>query len=108
MERRSFLKGVFGGATAGGILITACQADVDAFVATVKKNDKIVSSPLMVSGGGFPLGMVLYDHLGRPVAIVESTSREMEDVTSIYDTWKFWKPSKRMTITAVSLGEINV
>ncbi len=68
--RRGFLKGVFGGITAAGLVVLASEADVAAF-ARVGTGAPVAVAAAPVWDGVVPgFGDTLYDAHGRKVAIV--------------------------------------
>lgn len=70
MERRSFIKGVFGGVTAGGIILASGEDDIAAFVSQVQRNEPMVACPEPLGVSQVAPGEMLFNHLGRPVAII--------------------------------------
>lgn len=68
MERRGFLKGVFGGITSAGIIIAGQPRALELFAAPLVKDEPlIVESPPLVSHG---IGEYLYNEHGERVAVV--------------------------------------
>jgi hypothetical protein len=71
MERRDFLKGVFGGVTAAGVVIAAEPAVVSAFASAVE-----AQAPVHIGVPRGPFGLVgvgelLYNGRGEVVAVVK-------------------------------------
>jgi hypothetical protein len=84
VERRNFLKGVFGGVTAAGLIVTAGPSEIAAFASPLVRD-----APIVLDAS--PVSTVkpyenLYNSRGELVAIVRRVdiSREMIDVTQ-YD-----------------------
>jgi hypothetical protein len=106
MDRRNFLIGTFGGLTAGGIVLAAEQNDIAAFVSTVQKNAPLTANPVPPPAQIRP-GEMLFDHLGRPVAIIQKIEwhRELDNVTKMGDVFESFAPGvMSAVITAVTYG----
>lgn len=90
MDRRGFLKGAFGGVAAGGIVIAAAGADIEAFVSKVKKGDAVGAAATTNSGScTLPsAGEFVFNHNGLPIGIVEgyTSSSCIIDASSFGDT----------------------
>lgn len=81
MERRGFLKGLFGGVAAGGLIVAAKPEEIAAFAGGVQPGDAVaVQVPSAVD---LQAGSPLYNGKGELVAHVRTINvrREMEDVT---------------------------
>lgn len=103
MERRGFLKGIFGGITAGGLLLKASPEDVQALAPA--EDEPLIVQPQRIRGVHQACGDVLYNALGEAVAVVTDvrSSRGYIDVTNFGDTNKVFRPSNlppTMTLTA--------
>ena len=68
MERRSFLRGVFGGVTAGGIILAAPAKELEAFAAPLVANQPLIIDPMSDLDVG--IGQRLYNEHGESVAVV--------------------------------------
>ncbi len=72
MERRSFLRGIFGGVTAAGLIVKATPADVEAFAAPLQPKEPLLIGPPPLSI--LDVGECLYNAEGEQVAIVTGIS----------------------------------
>lgn len=70
MDRRSFIKGTFGGVAAGGLILAATPSDIAAFTSSgIEKGAEMVSTPLPMA----PVpaeGHILFNSKGDPVAVI--------------------------------------
>lgn len=84
MERRSFLKGVFGGVAAGGLIIQASSSDVSEFASGVEKGAPLVSAFQKTDLSPMPEpGEFVYNHQGVILGVISriDTSISTHDVT---------------------------
>jgi len=90
MERRSFIKGIFGGVAATGLIIKASAEDITKFASSNPEGTGVVSvadDPVHVSGAFMQTGEVLYSHDGKPVGVFTGyeTKAHMVDMASMND-----------------------
>lgn len=83
MERRGFLKGLFGGITSAGLIVTATPAEIEAFAQPLKKDEPIDLRRQAPVGVVSP-GETLYNALGEQVAVITGIdiSTPHVDITS--------------------------
>lgn len=110
MERRKFLKGVLGGVVAGGIIVSATDADIMAFTNQgVGVGDQLeAASPL--ANPIIDLGHMLFNSDGQPVAVIESIERQLghTDVTQIDSITTHRMPGlHKIVLTAVVMGRVG-
>lgn len=99
MERRSFLKGLFGGIAGGGAVILASDQEIALF----GKNDigtPVAASMLQAEPAFKPLpaemGHFLYNAYGMPVGVLwslEASPRSYVNVTTRDDDFERWEPT---------------
>lgn len=110
MERRSFLKGVFGGVTAAGVVVAASQAEIAAFASPLVKDAPIVLD-VPSANPAIGAGEHLYNASGDLVAVVRSVSFHVDkiDVTSFGDTNSVYvhKGPPRFDIHAEGIGAVE-
>lgn len=84
MERRGFLKGVFGGVTSAGLLITGNISDIEAFAAPLVKQTPLLIDNAPPTTRHVESGEHLYNSRGELVAIVTAVRVTIPsiDVTS--------------------------
>lgn len=72
MDRRGFLKGVFGGVAAGGVIVAASPEQIEAFASPLAKEAPLALSPVVTQRQtSLPSsGQHLYNEHGELVAIV--------------------------------------
>lgn len=109
MDRRSFLGGVFGGVTAGGLLIRTDRDTIQA----AESGLIIPESPVIVAHQfmGVRPGEILFDFRGHPVCVIENItySTEMIDVTSAYDSFQHAPPGRTTGhISAITYGPARI
>lgn len=108
MERRGFLKGLFGGITSAGVLIAASPAEIEAFASPLVKDAPVildVPPKVMVEPGEH-----LYNAKGELVAIVTQITSKMEpeDVTLAGDSQRVYQPGRTLfELQAVCVGIIH-
>ena len=92
MDRRSFLKGTFGGvAAAGALIVTATPAEVSEFASKTLVGAPIAASELEEKGANIPsIGEIVFDSHGNPLGVVHSMDiqREMLDITDSSDIFR--------------------
>lgn len=108
MERRNFLKGVFGGVTAGGILLRTPEPETFAGILAPE-------TPLIVAPNdyfaGVDLGHILFNQDGKPVAVITEIATEMSrvDMNRAGDNWTTFAPGyPTVTIRAVCRGPVKL
>lgn len=96
MDRRNFLKGTFGGVTAGGIILAAGIPDTEAFVEQVKIGDPIAASPAITNAPWPNIGEYVFNHQGLIIGVVTGVKANTEiiDVTG-RDSWRSYTPGRR-------------
>lgn len=113
MERRGFLKGLFGGVVAAGatpgLIVQATDADVVAFT-----QGRQIGEPVAVGvANGLPaIESMLYDRHGRPVAVIEAIDIQREwpvEITAYGDVNRSFTRGALSSarIQAVSVGPIE-
>lgn len=92
IERRGFLNGLFGGIAAGGLLLKASPADVEALAPVV--NQPLIIQPQAIVAPAAS-GELLYNALGEAVCVVRSLSYSVDrvDVTYLGDVNKHYLPA---------------
>jgi hypothetical protein len=76
MERRSFLQGLFGGVTAGGLILKASPREIEAFAAPLAPEQPVILDAIPVTPN-FDRGIVLYNARGERVLEVQSYEYEI-------------------------------
>lgn len=109
MQRRGFLKGLFGGVTAAGLLVTASPQEIEAFASPLVKDSPILldEQPRQPSS----IGQHLYNENGELVAFVTSIDVHVEriDVTTGSDSNVVYAPGHRtVNISAVGVGPLKL
>jgi len=108
INRRSFLKGAFGGVVAGGMILRATEADIAAFAMPLKHNEPLlVDIPPTSNKEGFPIvGKHLYNEHGEMVAMVTEVvvSSNHMDITSWNDSYQVFKPQGPMRLDIRAIG----
>lgn len=112
MERRSFLKGVFGGLTAAGVIVTASPLEIEAFASPLLRDAPVLleETPSMAAPLGVGVGEHLYNAAGRLVAIVSRLHliTEKVEVTMFGAQNPVYLPGRRhFTIVATGIGEVH-
>jgi hypothetical protein len=109
MERRGFLKGLFGGVTSAGLLIAAKPADIEAFTAPLAKQEPLIIDSPPVDPRIGP-GEHLYNSRGECVAIVTelNVSRDLELWHSISGDAGFVRGISRFELRAVGIGTVRL
>jgi hypothetical protein len=108
MNRRGFLQGVFGGVTAGGLIVAASPADIAAFSSPLVKD-----APLLLdvpAEASTHIGGHLYNERGQCVAIIRRIDRFSNpvDVTTAFDGHTIYLPGvPRFDIYAQGIGELR-
>ena len=69
MERRNFLRGVFGGVAAGGLILKATDADVAHFASGLGMGSP-VEAAYNIKPGIAELGNFVYDHKGAILGVI--------------------------------------
>jgi hypothetical protein len=97
MERRGFLKGMFGGVTAAGLVIAANPAEIEAFASPLVRDAPLVldAAPVVGVPG---VGEHLYNSRGELVAIINEirVSTDTVDVSSAFGGGnKMFVPGRR-------------
>lgn len=112
MERRGFIRGVFGGITSAGLLIGGARDEIEAFAAPLVKQAPLVIDiePLQRSG---PIGHGehLYNSRGELVAVVTAVhlTRAPVEVTSAFDNNRLFIPGvPTFSIEAEGVGGLVV
>lgn len=108
MDRRSFLKGAFGGVVAGGLILQATDAEVAAFANPLKRDEPlIVDTPAQPNTDGFPIvGKHLYNEHGEMVALVTEVvvTNNVIDVTTLRDSYRVFQPQGPMRLDIRAVG----
>ena len=103
MERRNFLKGIIGGtAAAGGLIITASPADLEAFAAPIGLPVALAPTPSEPLFNMFH-GDFLYDRRGNPIAVVT----EVRISHPYVDASTFESPGSKLYVTGFTEVEIR-
>jgi hypothetical protein len=107
MERRGFLKGLFGGVTSAGLIIAAKPADIAAFTAPLAtKEPLIIDSPAIDPAIG--AGEHLYNSRGECVGIVTEVSIERENpMNSLFGQSGFVPGLPSFKIRAEGIGTVQ-
>ncbi len=86
-DRRGFLRGLFGGVAAGGLIVSATPREIEAFTAPMTKGQPLLIDKPPVSAVPIYSGLHLYNAEGEVVAYVTqiTATNQMVDVTSYYD-----------------------
>lgn len=72
MDRRSFLKGTFGGVVAGGVIVAATDADIKAFATHITPDMPMDVSPQYEAHAWARFGEVVYNERRQPIGIVRN------------------------------------
>lgn len=97
MDRRSFLRGTFGGVTASGLVLAGSLNDIELFASDTKPGEKLIISPVpevmnppmpAAIGYGGDVGLMVFNHKGEPLGIIDSVyiSHPTVDVTPMGDS----------------------
>lgn len=111
MDRRSFLRGTFGGVAAGGILIAAADTDLAAFAAATRPGTPLeaVGPP---EGPVLPqLGHVVFNSDHQPIGVIERMDfdYDKQDVTPSNAPYRLYAPGMlRATASVVIYGNVNL
>jgi len=94
MDRRGFLKGVFGGVTAAGVIVAASPADIAAFASPLVREAPVVLD--VPTKAPAESGEHLYNAAGELVAIIDSFNirRQTIDVTMAGDLNRVYLPGR--------------
>jgi hypothetical protein len=109
MERRGFLKGLFGGVTSAGLIVTATPQEIEAFASPLKKHAPLVLDQPSVSVTGS--GEHIYNSRGEVVGIITEVTvmRNHLEVTSDRDTNEWIYPTLlRFDIKARGIGRVEL
>lgn len=87
MERRGFLKGVFGGITAAGLIVAAKPEEIAAFASPLARDVPILVDVPTVKREGLYSGEHLYNADGECVAVITEIRAHSPaiNVTSAFD-----------------------
>jgi hypothetical protein len=109
MERRGFLKGLFGGVTAAGLIVRANPSDLEAFASPLVKDAPMLVAPPVAE---IPeLGERLYNADGVCVAIVKrvTVTREQIEATTWGSDQKVYVPGlMSWDIQAAGVGPLRM
>jgi hypothetical protein len=86
MERRSFLRGVFGGVTASGLILSASPKEIEAFAAPLEPKQPLVVDPVQAfTRQTIEIGEHLYNERGECVAVTTGFRyfRDIEELDHI-------------------------
>lgn len=113
MDRRSFLKGTFGGVSAAGALIlTATPADVAKFATETPLGTPVASSTLQTKEFGLPdYGEFVFNSQGMPIGVVTSINmyQDSVDVTMSHHENRQYMPGlKRIELSVSVIGNALV
>lgn len=103
MDRRNFLKGTFGGLAAGGIIISATDADVALFASKAKPQDPVDLSLQLETHAWARLGELLYNERHQPVGIIREiqSNQSPVDITGAGEQYRTVMPGLRNVIYTV-------
>ncbi len=111
MDRRSFLKGTFGGVVAGGVIVVATDADIKAF-ATNLPPDSVVQTAVTGPATPMPeLGHIVFDSEHRPLGVISRTdvSCEKLDATPFGSPYRLYRAGPyTMEFTVQAYGPFNI
>ena len=115
MERRNFLKGLFGGVTAAGLVVMAKPEEIKAFASPLKRDAPVmIAAPQPVKHVSRTLniapGQMLFDSAGKPVAVVQSLdlTRGVVDTTTFGSNSTYLQGIPSLTLTAVVYGPATI
>lgn len=111
MNRRSFLKGTFGGVTAAGLVIAGADTDLSAFASSMKVGEPMVGAGEVVDSPAPELGTILFNSEGQPVCVVESYRYSVNeiDATPMGSSVRVMMPGTReIRLTAVVMGRVAI
>lgn len=109
MDRRGFLKGVFGGVTAAGLVVAASPDEIRAFTQPLASHAPLMLAPVPKQQG-IDLGEHLYNAKGELVAVVTAVNiyHDRLDVTSASDQGaRFISGLMHVDIRAHGLGPVE-
>lgn len=115
MERRGFLKGLFGGIAAGaGLIVTATPAEVQAFAGGLQRDEPLIldSMPVAATNPAF-IGEYLYNAEGQRVAMVTEVEFSCDPFDVTHDPRlvhsslhrRYIPGQTRIEIKAIGLGD---
>lgn len=108
MERRGFLKGLFGGVTSAGLVIAASQSDIEAFASPLVRDAPLLLDRPAVAPAR--CGEHLYNASGELVAIITelTLTRDPIEVTHAWDDKTMYVPGRlEIAIRAVGVGSVE-
>lgn len=103
MERRGFLKGLFGGVTAAGLIVAAGPKEIAAFASPLVKDAPVMLDVPTPKPAFVGFGEHLYNSVGELVAIVSGIDVSMDKVeTTMFGDYnsKFVAGRTRISIHA--------
>lgn len=108
MDRRSFLRGTFGGVVAGGIIVAASDAEIAKFASGVIPETPIDLSPKPNDEVWAQMGEWVYNHKGQIIGVVNDieVSDKPVGITSFANPHSEVMMSglKRVTYTVLASG----
>lgn len=101
MDRRSFLKGTFGGIAAGGIIIAATDADIATFASVTPEGKEVDIAPLLQPGAWAQVNDYVYNERGHIIGLVKHVQfdRQMIDVSRWQDSHLNMMAAGPMSVT---------
>jgi hypothetical protein len=115
IERRGFLKGLFGGVTSAGLIIAATPKEIEAFAAPLVKDAPVtlLQEPPRWRNGPSTTGEILYNDRGEAVAIITDIQATRDiDRYDFGSGWQVAMPGLmpgplRIDVRAVGIGYIQ-
>jgi len=109
MERRGFLKGVFGGITAAGLIVAAKPDEIAAFASPLVKDAPMVLDAAPLPSTMPSAGEHLYNARGELVAMVSAIhyTRDAIETTRASDTYRqYVQGLPQIHIEAIGVGTL--
>lgn len=91
MERRDFIKGIFGGIVGSSVIVQATDAEIAKFATGVKEGDPVVSSKFDTNATQMSEGEFVYDKNGRVLGIFIGYTQ----TTEVFDATQEGEPFTR-------------
>lgn len=117
MDRRSFLRGTFGGVTASGLVLAGSLNDIELFASDTKPGEALVISPVpgvmdppipAAIGYSGDIGMLVFNHKGEPLGVIDRVDvcRSHIETTMAGDMFKSYTNSgpSRIKFTVTGYG----
>lgn len=81
MDRRSFLRGTFGGVVAGGVIVTASDADILKFATTIKPDMPVDLNPQYEAHAWARFGEIVLNSKGQPIGVIRNIEANTDPVS---------------------------